>query len=155
MTHELERNRRPAAQTGGCSDERPVEATPMTWQGPERRRRAEIKSDTYVQGLVVEGVDGLEEVHVLVGTRDPGRLEATLRHGFEGVLARHAERPEFSGRVRLLVLSELTPQTPDVWELVRRVEEELSSEAGATRTAYGKLVSVSVESLNREDLGTR
>lgn len=121
--------------------------------GLRRKKRAQGDADVYVQGLVVAGDDGLNELHLCVGARSAERLEVALRAGFEQLLERHIRREDFSGRVHLVILGEVTPQTPEVWGTVERVGRELRSslEAGKKATITGRPVGVTVQYTSGQD----
>jgi hypothetical protein len=110
--------------------------------------------DVYVQGVVFrdEGT-GLEDVHLCVGGPDLGRLKQGIWAGFQAMLERHLGRKEFGGRIVVVVLAEVTPQTPPLWEAMREMEDRLKGAvaAGRMRTALGHPVTIAVEYTSRED----
>jgi hypothetical protein len=116
------------------------------------RRRREDAAGLYVQGLVVKDDEGLDELHVCVGAQSAERLAAGLRAGFEQTLERHLGSQAFSGRIELVILSEITPQTADVRETVQRVESELRArlESSRLKTATGRPVRVGLRHTTAE-----
>jgi len=121
--------------------------------GPRGKKRDRQGEGVYAQGLVFVGDDGLNELHLCVGAQRAERLDVTLRTGFEELLERHLRREDFSGRVRLVILGEITPQTSEIWTTVERVQRELRSslEAAKTTTVTGNPVVLSVEYTSGED----
>jgi hypothetical protein len=102
----------------------------------------------YLQSLVVrDEASGLSEVHVCVGGPNVGRLKEAIWAGFQGVLDGHLGERDFSGEIRIVILSEVTPQSPGVWRALAEVEERMRTALRVSKatTKVGRPVSLTVE----------
>jgi hypothetical protein len=104
------------------------------------------EDDVYLQSLVIEDeATKLQEVHICVGGPDIGRIKDAVRAAFEATIDQHLSRPEFGGEIHVVVLAEVTPQTPGLWRAMAEMEERLEAvvRVGKLRTASGHPVRVS------------
>ena len=102
----------------------------------------------YVQTLVMEDeATGVQDVHICVGGPDIDRLADGVRAAFESVLLRHLPRVQFGGEIHVVVLGEVTPQTPALWQTISELERELRGVIASRRlrTASGVPVLMSFE----------
>ena len=69
------------------------------------------------------------------------------------MIEKHLKRREFSGEVVFAVLSEVTPQSPELWQAIAELEEHLGAvvSAGRLKTPTGSLVRVSFTYTDREE----
>lgn len=108
--------------------------------------------DVYVQTIVMEDeATKLQEVHICVGGPDIGRLKEAIRAAFEATIERHLSRPEFGGEIYVVVLAEVTPQTPGLWRAMAEMDERLQAvvKLGKLKTASGHPVRVSFDYTER------
>jgi hypothetical protein len=104
------------------------------------------EDDVYLQSLVIEDeTTKVQEVHICVGGPDIRRIKDAIRAGFEATIDQHLSRPEFGGEIHVVVLAEVTPQTPELWRAMTEMEERLQAvvKAGKLTTASGHTVRVS------------
>src|SRR5574341_1973864 len=98
----------------------------------------EGSEDVYVQTVVFrDETTWLEEVSVCVGGPDIERLKHGILAGFQAGLDRHLHREEFGGEIEVVILGEVTPQSPGLWRAMGEMEEHLKAviAAGRLKTA--------------------
>lgn len=118
------------------------------------RIRRPKRVDVYVQSLVVRsGETGLQEVHVCLGSDDIGQLKEAMQSAFQSTIERHLSSPDFGGDIVIVILGEITPQTPGLWRAVTEVEEQLKATIAAAqlRTTAGRPVNVRVTYTSRQE----
>ena len=104
---------------------------------PEEENEEENEDEPnspFVSALVVRNDRGTEDVHLMAGGEDGGRLAKAIESGFMSLLTQHMARTEFSGHIQIVVLAMTPPaarkQIPDVVEHLRGVCNEVSREGG-------------------------
>lgn len=111
-------------------------------------------TNAYAQGVVfrVEAT-GLEEVHLCVGGPDIGRLKEAILAAFQQTLKKHLPRKEFGGVIQIVILSEVTPETPGLRRAMAEMEAQLKSlvMAGRLKTVMGRPVHVGLEYTGRDE----
>ena len=109
--------------------------------------------DVYLQTVVLEDeATHLQEVHICVGGPDVGRLKDAVLAGFRATIEHHLSRAEFGGEIHVVVLSEVTPQSSELWAAMADMETQLRAliTAGRLKTASGRSLSISVEYTERD-----
>lgn len=104
--------------------------------------------DVYLQTVVLEDeATHLQEVHICVGGPDVGRLKDAVLAGFRATIERHLGHAEFGGEIHVVVLAEVTPQSPELWMAMAEMEARLKAliAAGCFKTASGRALSLSVD----------
>jgi hypothetical protein len=113
------------------------------------------RDEVHVQALVLRDDEtGLDDVHICVGARDIELLRKGVRAGFQQfVVDDHLKREEFSGEVVFAVLSEVTPQTPALWQAMAELEQHLMAVISAAKltTTTGRPVRLSFTYTDHED----
>lgn len=109
--------------------------------------------DVYLQAVVVleNEATHLQEVHICVGGPDVGGLKDAVLAGFRATIERHLRYAEFGGEIHVIVLSEVTPQSPELWAAMAEMETRLKAliAAGRFKTISGRALSISVEYTDR------
>ncbi len=109
--------------------------------------------DVYLQTVVLEDeATHLQEVHICVGGPDVGRLQDAVLAGFRATIERHLSHAGFGGEIHVAVLSEVTPQSPELWAAMADMEARLKAviTAGHLKTASGRALNISVEYTERD-----
>jgi hypothetical protein len=109
--------------------------------------------NVYLQTVVLEDeATHLQEVHICVGGPDVSRLKDAVLAGFRATIERHLGDAEFGGGIHVVVLSEVTPQSPALWAAIADMEVRLKAliVAGRLKTASGRALSISVEYTDRD-----
>lgn len=111
------------------------------------------RGDVYLQTVVLEDeATHLQELHICVGGPNVGRLKDAVLAGFRATIERHLGHAEFGGEIHVVVLSEVTPQSPELWAAMAEMEVQLKAliTAERLRTVSGRSVSISVEYTERD-----
>ncbi|MBN2264409.1 MAG: hypothetical protein JW775_01220 [Candidatus Aminicenantes bacterium] len=88
-----------------------------------------------------------------IGTNDIERLRCAALEAFESTLARHLPNPEFGGQIVLVILSDMTLQSVEVWAATAALEDQLRGilDRHPLQTVTGQAVGVRIQYTSRQE----